>query len=380
MHPCPGDSPVIREPGEIIRAKTLTKRWWSTPAVGFNAILEVPVFKFEVVAPIETVAALSMKPAPGALYRMRLPNSIFGVPIRKDLLHRVYWWHRKALAGYDERMQLYKWDWPGSNRKARPFLNAGLPKMGRRKAPGKWDGSSARPVRPKDFRENLPKRIIWLALKSMLSAKFAQNEILVVDSFCLGSHKTKHALALLRGILGSKCSSALLVHEGISDVNDAFRWATAHIPKIRRENVDGVNLSVLLKYRKVIFTENALKSIIAKIEEYPKKNRWLAKNATPSGKPAIVPSPVPGWDAEWKAKRQRMQKCHFRAREFWLENKKWKWSTQLTGALKIPRDDPLKGFRITHRAGLNGQSNDKPWERFELNELYYNDEDLEPLA
>lgn len=37
---------------------------------------------------------------------------------------------------------------------------------------------------------------------------------------------------------GRKCPSALLVHEGTTDVNDNFRYATAHILAVRRENVE----------------------------------------------------------------------------------------------------------------------------------------------
>ena len=371
-YPLPTDAPVLRRPGDIVDLKTMAKRWWSTPAVGFNSILEIPVFKMEILTMVDEA-----KPAEDKLRdeigTVIVPNDIFGVPIRKDLIHRVYWWHRKAMAGYREEMQLYKWEWPGSNKKARPLLNRGLPKMGKRKAPGRWDGSVSRPVRPSDFREKMQRRLVWSATKSMLSAKFAQGQITLVDSFNLSSHKTKHLVTHLRSLMGPKCNSLLCVHSGTSDVNDNFRWASAHIPQVRRENVTGVNVYLLLKYRHVLMTEEALATLVKNIHEYPSKCGWLPQHATPDAKPAPAPEPQPGWDAEWRERRQRLQRCEFRAREFWLEQKNWKWSDTLRGAIKIPKDDKLEGFRLKNF----GAQVEKPWERFELHELYA--EDTEPL-
>ena len=43
------------------------------------------------------------------------------------------------------------------------------------------------------------------------------------DSFNLQSHKTKHLVQHLRRLLGHRCHSALLVHEGNLDINDNCR-------------------------------------------------------------------------------------------------------------------------------------------------------------
>ena len=47
--------------------------------------------------------------------------------------------------------------------------------------------------------------------------------ILLKDSFNLQSHKTKHLVQHLRRLLGHRCHSALLVHEGNLDINDNCR-------------------------------------------------------------------------------------------------------------------------------------------------------------
>eukprot|EP00439_Symbiodinium_sp_Y106_P032137 s7211_g3.t2 len=108
---------TVRRPGETANVATVVRNWWAYPAVGFGASLELPVQKFEVLDTEKT-----------ELGSVVVPNSIFGLPIRKDLIFK---------AGYQDTMQLYKWEWPGANRKFRTQKKQGKGRMGRRKAPGR---------------------------------------------------------------------------------------------------------------------------------------------------------------------------------------------------------------------------------------------------
>lgn len=356
------DPPTIRRPGDTVAIGTVIRNWWAFPAVGFNSVLEMPVEKFEMFEPD------GCQPAGSVV----VPNSIFGVPLRKDLVYKVYWYHRRWLAGFDNTHQLYKWEWPGSNKKVRSQKKSGKSRMGRRKAPGKFEGVFSTALRPKDWRQRRGRRLVWKTLKVMLSVKFAQNSIKVVDSFNLRSHKTKYLVQHLRRVLGRKCHSAMLVHEGTIDVNDNFRWASAHIASIRRENVEGVSVYNLLKYHEVVFTEAALIKLIQSIQTYPQQRGWAAKYATPDGKPASPPEKVAGWNKTWIEKKERLRTTEHRLREFYQDQQKWKWSPELKGPLKVPRNDPLSGFRVKDFI----MNSEKPiWEKLET--LYIDDEPLE---
>ena len=61
----------------------------------------------------------------------------------------------------------------------------------------------------------------WLASPELLAASFHE------DSFNLQSHKTKHLVHHLRRLLGRRCHSALLIHEGNLDINDNCRFLAA---------------------------------------------------------------------------------------------------------------------------------------------------------
>lgn len=357
------DPPRVVRPGEHVDIATVIRNWWAFPVVGFNSILEMPVHRFEAFPPED--------PAP--VGTVVVPNSIFGLPIKKDLVNRVYWWHRRCLAGYQDTMQLMKWEWPGSNKKYRSQKSSGKGRMSRRKAPGKWDGAHGNALRPKDWANvKITKREIWLGVKTMLSVKFAQDSIKVVDSFNLQTHKTKHLVSHLRRILGRRCKSAMLVHEGHLDINDNCRWASAHIPSICRENVEGVSVYNLLKYHQLVITEAALAKLMKEIQTYPTKRGWGSRCATPDGKPAPIPDKVPGWNKVWVEKKERLRNAEFRAREYFRESQKWKWNPDIKGPLKIPRADPLAGFRVKDFL----LQPEKPiWEKLES--LYVDDEPLE---
>merc|ERR1712048_1156227 len=224
------------------------------------------------------------------------------------------------------------------------------------------------------WRVKMNTRVVWRALRVMLSAKYVQDLIKVVDSFNLQSHKTKHLVRHLRRIVGRRCRSALLVHEGHVDVNDNFRWASAHIASVHRENVEGVSVYNLLKYHQIIFTEPALMKLISEIQNFPRKRGWCHKNATPDGTPAPVPDKVPGWNKEWIEKKERLRNSEFRAREYYYEQQKWKWSHELKGPLKVPRHDALDSFRVKD---FLLKPEEPIWEKLES--LYVDDEPLEEV-
>ncbi|SIO73865.1 Ribosomal protein L4/L1 family [Babesia microti strain RI] len=341
LHSTPNinDLPVIRRPGEIVEIKTLIRNYWSFPAIGFNSVLELPVYKFEQGHIGQTRPSIPIR-------YTRVPNEIFGVPIRPDILHRCYYYYRGIMAGYNEDMQLAKYEWPGSSKKFRCGQKSGKARIERRKSIGKYLGVYAHPIRPRDYATKINKRVLFMGLKVMLSAKFAQSQIKVVDNFLIESHKTKYAVNYLRNILGLSCNSALLVFDGYSDSNENFRWSTANIAAVRRESVEGVNVYNLLKYRQLVITEKALTKLIFYIDNFPRENDWLPRYATPDNKPAPIPTKVEGWNTLWLQQKFKFNLSDY-SRDAWKERiKKWKWSSEPQGPLKVPIKDGFDGFRL----------------------------------
>ncbi|SBT32173.1 mitochondrial ribosomal protein L4 precursor, putative [Plasmodium ovale wallikeri] len=356
------DEPIIRRPGCIIDIKTLMRNNWTFPAVGFNSKLEIPIYKFESDENDDNMKYVTV------------PNDIFGLPIRSDILHKCYYFYRTALAGYTERMQLYKWEWPGSTKKYRSQKKSGKARMNWRKTCGRYLGVKNHPLRPFDQRTKINRKLLWKGMKILLSAKFAQDQIKVVDNFLIKSHKTKYTVKYLRNILGKNCNSALLVHEGKTDVNDNFLWACANIASIKRENVEGVNIYNLLKYRYVIFTYKALKNIIYELKIYPHKMKWLPTYATPDNSKAPKPVKVKNWNILWLEKKKRNDFSYFDKDALKKRIEQWKWSSDLKGPLKVKKHDPYKNFVLT-----KFQCNDPPPEYVKYEYLFNVDDDFDDV-
>lgn len=213
------DAPTVRRPSDIVAVDHLVKNWWSVPATGFNSVLQIPVHRFEVFEdsnqktiegrginqnieessqniqnnnPRELTSSSGLiisRDLDSVTHELRLPPDVFGEPLRKDLIFKSYWYYRKALAGWDSTMQFNQFEWPAKNKKWRSQIRSGKARMNRRTAGNMFEGSFIHPIRPKDHRQKLNRRILWKATKALLSAKFAQNEIIVVDNFNLQSIK-----------------------------------------------------------------------------------------------------------------------------------------------------------------------------------------------
>eukprot|EP01132_Coremiostelium_polycephalum_P004509 gene4509-5622_t len=121
---------------------------------------------------------------------VKLLKSIFSVPLRVDLLHRMVRWQRaKAQQGTHEAQNMSDKDRSGK----KPFNQKGTgnARQGTNHAVQMKGGARAFPPKPRDHSHGLPKKVRKLCLKVALSAKLAQNKLVIIDNFNLKSHKTK---------------------------------------------------------------------------------------------------------------------------------------------------------------------------------------------
>jgi hypothetical protein len=85
---------------------------------------------------------------------------------------------------------------------------------------------------------------------------------------------------------------------------------------------------------------------------------------------------VPGWNEQWLEKRRKLQASEYRGKLLNEERRKRKWSPALRGPLKIPANDPMKGFRVKNHSLFDEPLNER-MKKFEFQELFADDEPLE---
>ncbi|MDM8519617.1 50S ribosomal protein L4 [Anaerolineales bacterium HSG6] len=135
----------------------------------------------------------------------------------------------------------------------------GRARHGSRKAPIFVGGGKAHGPRPRDYSKKMPRKMRRLALKSALSAKVMEREIIVLDELSFDMVKTKNVLNLLNN-LNIETSAVLLLPESNENIERSVR----NVSSVITLRADYLNVRDLLKYNYVIVPKES----IALIEGY----------------------------------------------------------------------------------------------------------------
>jgi large subunit ribosomal protein L4 len=112
--------------------------------------------------------------------------------------------------------------------------------------------------KPRSYRYSLPKKARRLALKSVLSAKVAEGNLIVLDSLHFDQPKTKSMVNVLKAL--NVDNKALVVTAG-KDEN--VIKSSRNIPGISPVEAARVNVYNVLNHEKMVITKDA----VAKVEE-----------------------------------------------------------------------------------------------------------------
>ena len=189
-----------------------------------------------------------------------LPDAIFGLEPRSDILQRCVNW------------QLAKRQRGTHKTKGRSEINRTGKKMYRQKGSG---GARHGPASVVQFRGggrvfgpvvrshaiDLPKKVRALALRHALSAKAKDGGIVLIDKASVKDAKTK-VLAQQLDKLG--LANALII-DG-SEVEANFRSAARNIPNIDVLPVQGINVYDILRRKTLVLTKAALDALEARFK------------------------------------------------------------------------------------------------------------------
>lgn len=186
-----------------------------------------------------------------------LPEEIFGYPYKEHLIHEAV---QAYLAGLRRGTHKTKTrsEVSGSGRKLWRQKGTGRARTGDIRNP-KWrkGGTVHGPV-PHSHEKDLTRREKKNALKSALSRKLADQEIVVVDSLEVGNHKTRELLARL-GKLGVAGRKALLVD---SRDNQALALAARNVRALKAVDALAVNVYDVVDRALFVVSEDALSRLV----------------------------------------------------------------------------------------------------------------------
>ena len=189
---------------------------------------------------------------------IELNESVFGVEVNEALLHQAV------------VMQLASQRLGTHSTKTRGLVRGGGRKPWKQKGTGRARAGSTRsPIwvgggvtfgpQPRSYAFKMPKKQRRLALKSALSAKLTEGEIVVVDSVNFEQPKTKNVVQMLNDFSAAS-SKALII---TADIIDSVEKSSRNIPGVKAIASQGLNVYDILYHDKVFITKDA----VTRIEE-----------------------------------------------------------------------------------------------------------------
>ena len=184
-----------------------------------------------------------------------LSEDILGIEINEHVVWEVV---RNQLANKRQGTQSAKTraEVRGGGRKPWRQKGTGRARQGSKNSPQWKGGGVVFAPKPRDYSYSVPKKVKRLALKSVLTSKVQENEIIVVDEIKFDSPKTKEMVSLLTKLNADK--KALIVM-GEKDLN-VIKSAN-NIPNVATALVNTINVYDILKYNSFIITKDAVRKV-----------------------------------------------------------------------------------------------------------------------
>ena len=180
-----------------------------------------------------------------------LSDAIFGIEPNESVVHDVV---KNHLSNCRQGTQsaLTRAEVSGGGKKPYRQKGTGRARQGSTRAPQWTHGGIVFAPKPRSYRYTLNKKVKRLALKSVLSAKAAEGNVLVVDDMTLPEVKTKNVAAFLSAVGASK---ALLV---TNEVNENVVKSARNIPGVETSPARLINVYDILKAKQLIVDKAAL--------------------------------------------------------------------------------------------------------------------------
>lgn len=186
---------------------------------------------------------------------LKLSDEIFGIEPNRQVIYDVVNCQRAAMrqGTHDTKGRS---EVRGGGRKPWRQKGTGRARQGSIRAP-QWRGGGIvfGPV-PRSYAYKLNKKVRRLALKSALSTKVVENEIVVLDALAFAAPKTKEMISVLGSL--NITSKALVV---TAEENSSVELSTRNIPGVKFLTVDQLNVLDLLDATKLVITQDAVKKI-----------------------------------------------------------------------------------------------------------------------
>lgn len=188
---------------------------------------------------------------------IELRDDVFGIEPNEAVMHQALV-RQLANARLGTHKTKTRAEVRGGGRKPWRQKGTGRARQGSIRAP-QWKGGGRAfgPV-PRSYRQKMNRKMRRLALRSALSVKAADRQVLVLDALDTDKPRTKEMVALL-GRLGVDGTVLIL----LSESNPSAELSARNLPQVKTLRTGCLNVRDLLRYHHVMMPRRAVEAIHA---------------------------------------------------------------------------------------------------------------------
>ncbi len=191
-----------------------------------------------------------------AIWEIELNSSVFWLELNEGLVHRALVYqlanNRMVVAHTKTR-----WDRRGSTRKIYKQKGTGRARMGSNRSPIRKKGWVAfGPRNNANFELLMNRKERRKALFIVLSSKFANKELIILDKIEFSEVKTKNMEQVIKALPYEK--NVLLA---IPAKNEVIEKSASNLPYVKSILVDYLNVKDLLKYKTLVLLKDSLSTL-----------------------------------------------------------------------------------------------------------------------
>lgn len=202
-----------------------------------------------------------------------LPQSIFGVDVRKDILHRVVRW-QLAKRQQGTHKTKTRSEVSGGGKKPRPQKGSGQARLGTIRAGQLRGGGTIHGPVVRSHEHSLNRKVRRLGMKCALSAKSSEGRLHVFDSLSVDAAKTKPLDAHLNALLSDAPRRSILMVDSGKEGPDGgvgLRRAAANLPWVDIIPHAGLNVYSILQRDQLFVTTSALDKVVHQLSQPVKR-------------------------------------------------------------------------------------------------------------
>ena len=189
---------------------------------------------------------------------VELPSAIFEAPVSVDLMHQAYV-RQMANARLGTHDTKVRGEVAGGGRKPWRQKGTGRARQGSIRSAHWKGGGRIHTPHPRDYVKSMPKKMRRAALRSALSVKAAEMELVIVNDLNLEEAKTSYMVKVLDKLVGD--ASALILVPSKSEEYGPVMRSTRNITDAKIILAGYLNIRDLLQFEKLIIPMEALEVI-----------------------------------------------------------------------------------------------------------------------